>query len=67
MKITRKSFATGVKRTKDLDVTEETLYKFEKGLLTAAEAFPNLTEVEREFLTLGTDAEEMETEKKWQF
>ena len=57
MQITRKSFMTGITRTVDLDVTQQQLDNYEKGVLLQ-DAFPNLSPSEREFIKSGiTDSE----------
>tara|TARA_R100001530_G_scaffold130316_1_gene101168 strand:+ start:706 stop:897 length:192 start_codon:yes stop_codon:yes gene_type:complete len=63
MKITRVSMFTGIKRTLDIDVTQEQLDDYESGTLLQV-AFSNLPAAEREFIKTGvTDAEWNETFK----
>ena len=57
MLITRKSQISGITRTINLPVTEEQFLNWANGFLIQ-EAFPNLTEDEREFLKSGIVAEE---------
>lgn len=72
MLITRKSMLTGIVRTRDLDVNEEQLYRFERGAMIQ-DAFPHLSATDREFILSGiTDdewdqafAERPESEVDW--
>lgn len=57
MKITRTSTATGITRTLDLDITQEQLLSYERGL-KIQHAFPNLTPAEREFFMTGITEDE---------
>lgn len=57
MKITRTSKFSGITRTLDLDITQEQLLSYEKGL-KIQHAFPNLTPAEREFFMTGITEEE---------
>lgn len=59
MKLTRKSIISGIERTKELDVTIEQLQSWENGTL-AQNAFPNLSDTEREFIMTGIVDEEWE-------
>ena len=52
MKITRKSQMTGIVRTLDLPVTQEQLDNYSRGALLQ-NAFPCLTDEEREFVKTG--------------
>ena len=63
MKITRVSMFTGTKRTLDINVTQEQLDNYNKGMLLPI-AFSNLSPSDREFIHTGvTDAEWNETFK----
>lgn len=57
MLITRKSQVSGITRTIDLPVTEDQLQEWAGGVLLQ-DAFPNLTEDEREFIKSGIVADE---------
>jgi 7,8-dihydro-6-hydroxymethylpterin-pyrophosphokinase len=57
MKVTRKSQASGETRTMDLDITQQQLIDYEKGMKIQY-AFPNLTTSEREFFMTGITEEE---------
>lgn len=57
MKITRQSTFSGKVRTMDLDITNEQILKYESGELLQ-DAFPNLTDDEREFFKSGITKEE---------
>lgn len=57
MKITRTSMLTGRTRTFDLDITEEQIDRYNRGALIQ-DAFPNLSDDEREFMMTGSTAEE---------
>jgi 7,8-dihydro-6-hydroxymethylpterin-pyrophosphokinase len=57
MKVTRKSQASGETRTMDLDITQQQLIDYEKGMKIQY-AFPNLTTAEREFFMTGITEEE---------
>lgn len=60
MKITRKSTFTGVERTRDLNITEEQLAAYNAGALIQ-NAFPHLSDSDREFFKTGVTDEEWET------
>jgi hypothetical protein len=60
MKVTRKSQASGETRTMDLDITQQQLIDYEKGMKIQY-AFPNLTPAEREFFMTGITEEEWNT------
>lgn len=60
MKITRKSRLSGIVRTMDLDITQEQLLDYEKGM-SIQSAFSNLTPDEREFFMTGITADEWST------
>lgn len=57
MKITRTSTTTGVTRTLDLDITQEQLLSYERGL-KIQHAFPNLTPAEQRFFMTGITEDE---------
>lgn len=57
MKITRESMFSGIKRTMELDVTQEQLKNWEDGMLIQ-NAMPNLTDDEREFIMTGVTTDE---------
>lgn len=60
MKIIRKSQFSGITRTKELNVTEEQLLLYQRGMLIQ-NAMPYLTTDEREFIITGITQEEWET------
>ena len=69
MKITRKSYYSGIVRTRDLDITEEQIEAYQNGALIQ-NAFPDLSDTDREFLLTGiTTSEwiEMFSEKRLTF
>jgi hypothetical protein len=57
MKITRTSAVSGITRTLDLDITPEQVAAFNGGALVQ-NAFPNLSNAEREFILTGVTQEE---------
>lgn len=57
MQITKQSALTGIVHTMELDVTEEQLFLFERGVL-AHRVFPHLSAEEREFLITGITPQE---------
>lgn len=57
MKFTRTSMFSGIKRTRDLPVTEEQLQKYINGALIQ-DAFPNLSASDREFIMTGVTDDE---------
>jgi hypothetical protein len=57
MKITRTSPFSGKTNTKELDITEEQIRKYQEGALIQ-NAFPNLTADEREFIMTGITPDE---------
>jgi hypothetical protein len=57
MLITRKSFLTGVERTRDLPITQLQIDAWENGMLVQ-EAFPNLSADDREFIMTGVISDE---------
>lgn len=57
MVITRTSMITGREHTLDLDVTQEQIDAYKRGML-AQHAFPNLSADDREFFMTGVTAEE---------
>lgn len=61
MKITRKSYISGIERTLDLDVTPEQLDRYYIQGALLQEAFPNLTAGEREFIKTGITDEEWDS------
>ena len=50
MKVTRTSVLSGVTRTLDLDISEIMLEAWEEGAILIQDAFPTLTDDEREFV-----------------
>jgi len=52
MEITRTSMYSGITRSRLLDITEEQLAAYDNGALIQ-NAFPNLTDEEREFFMTG--------------
>ena len=59
MDITRKSLATGVTRTRDLNITPQQIDAYLNGALIQ-NAFPQLNADDREFFKTGIVAEEWE-------
>ena len=59
MDITRKSLATGVTRTRDLNITPQQIDAYLNGALIQ-NAFPQLNADDREFFKTGIIAEEWE-------
>jgi hypothetical protein len=57
MQITRKSLATGIVHTRDLDITPHQIDAYLNGALIQ-EAFPNLNADDREFFKTGITGEE---------
>lgn len=57
MKVTRTSFYSGITRTLDLDITEEQMEAYQTGTLIQ-NAFPDLSDSDREFIITGVTAEE---------
>ncbi len=57
MKITRTSQATGIKRSMEIQVTQEQIKAWEDGMLIQ-DAMPFLTDDEREFLISGMTPQE---------
>lgn len=57
MLVTRTSVVSGVTRTRDLDVTQEQLDRWEAGELVHR-VFPHLDDSDREFLMTGMTDEE---------
>ena len=57
MIFTRKSIISGIKRDMDLPVTQEQYYRYKSGWYVQ-DAFPNLSDDEREFIISGVTAEE---------
>lgn len=60
MQITRKSILSGVERTLEMNVTEEQIAAYSKGMLIQ-HAFPGLSADEREFIKTGISPEEWDT------
>lgn len=58
MKITRTSMLTRATHTLDIDVSELQLEAYYRGGKTIQEAFPHLSDAEREFILSGITAEE---------
>lgn len=70
MLVQRKSLLTGIYREMELDITEEQVENYKKGML-AQRAFPNLTDNEREFWISGVTQDEWdeaygEFEEEWE-
>jgi len=59
MDITRKSLATGIIRTRDLNITPQQIDAYLNGALIQ-EAFPQLDADDREFFKTGITSEEWE-------
>jgi len=59
MIITREHFLTGELNTRSMDVTQEQLDRWRNGELVQ-NAFPHLTDEERDFFVLGTTKEQWE-------
>jgi len=57
MKVTRTSFYSGVTRTLDLDITEAQMEAYQSGTLIQ-DAFPGLSDSDREFIITGVTGEE---------
>jgi|TARA_R100000455_G_C6249780_1_gene106694 hypothetical protein len=57
MIFTRKSIISGIKRDMDLPVTQEQYDRYKSGWYVQ-DAFPNLSDDEREFIISGVTAEE---------
>ena len=57
MKVTRTSFYSGITRTLDLDITEAQMEAYQTGTLIQ-NAFPDLSDSDREFIITGVTAEE---------
>lgn len=58
MEIFRVSRLTGVARIRDLDVTQEQLDAYEQFGVLLQDAFPNLSDDDREFIKTGITPEE---------
>lgn len=58
MKITRTSMASGITRTMELDITQEQYQSWAIREKLVQDAFPNLTNSEREFILTGMTDEE---------
>lgn len=63
MQITKKSFLTGIVRTKELDITIEQLKKWQNGMLVQ-DAFPNLSLEDREFIMTGATSDDWDELKE---
>lgn len=59
MEITKASMLTGVVRTKDLEVTEEQILRWQNGELIQ-NVLPNLSADDREFIMTGITPEDWE-------
>jgi hypothetical protein len=59
MEITKASMLTGVVRTKDLEVTEEQILRWQNGELIQ-NVLPNLSADDREFIITGITPEDWE-------
>ena len=57
MKVTRTSFYSGITRTLDLDITEAQMEAYQTGTLIQ-NAFPDLSDADREFIITGVTGEE---------
>jgi hypothetical protein len=57
MLVTRRSTLSGIKRTRDLDITQEQAEAYEKGA-KVQHAFPHLSADDREFIMTGITADE---------
>jgi hypothetical protein len=57
MKITRTSTITGKTHTRDLPITEQQLAAYDSGV-AVQDAFPHLSNADREFMLTGITAEE---------
>jgi hypothetical protein len=58
MLIERTSKVSGITRMKELPVTLQQLERFEKGMETIQDIFPDLSADDREFIKTGITAEE---------
>lgn len=61
MQITRKSILSGIERTKEIDVTEGMLARWQHGELIQ-NVMPHLTASEREFIKTGITDEEWDSQ-----
>ena len=59
MKVVRRSMITGVEHTREIDATEEQFINYRGGMLLQ-DAFPNLSDEDREFIKSGITPEEWE-------
>jgi hypothetical protein len=57
MKVTRTSSVSGITRTIELDITQQQILDYEKGMKIQY-AFPTLTPAEREFFMTGISEDE---------
>ena len=57
MKITRRSLASGIERTREIDCTQKE-YDLWLGGAKAQDAFPNLSDDDREFIITGMTPDE---------
>jgi len=57
MEVTRKSQVSGITRTMDLDITQQQILDYERGMKIQY-AFPNLTTAELEFFMTGITEDE---------
>lgn len=60
MKVTRKSLISGVERTREIDVTDEQLRRWQAGEV-AQNAMPHLSDSDREFVMTGITDDEWAT------
>lgn len=58
MEITRTSTMTGIKRTLDIDITEDQLRDWESGKDLIQNIMPGISADEREFIMTGVTSEE---------
>jgi len=60
MKLTRKSELTGTVSTREIDITQEALDRWEMDRPLIQNAFPQLSDDDREFILTGITPEEWE-------
>lgn len=58
MKITRTSIVSGIERTWEMDISDEQYNQFANQGVFVQDAFPHLTDNEREFILTGITPEE---------
>ena len=61
MQVTRTSSLTGIKRTFEIDCTEEQMQDWSQGKDLIQNIMPNLSEHDREFIMTGVTIEEWES------